>query len=66
MILVPPVFLSENLFEPICLTVSERLIRETWRMTDDEIFQAYVAPQDLHCLKITGRLVPQLVLLYRY
>jgi hypothetical protein len=58
------VFFSKNLFEPMRLTVSDRPINERGRMTDDEVFAAYVAPQDPHRLKISSRLVWRLVFLY--
>src|ERR1700688_4637821 len=58
------VFFSKNLFEPARLTISNRLIHERGRMTDDEVVAAYVAPQDPHRLKISSRLVPRLVFLY--
>jgi hypothetical protein len=43
-LLIPLMLLSKNLFEPMCLPVSDRLIQERGRMTNDEVFAAYVAP----------------------
>jgi hypothetical protein len=63
-LLFPLVLFSKNLFEPVRLTVSDRPIYERGRMTDDEVFAAYVAPQDPHRLKISSRLVSCLVFLY--
>ena len=62
--LFPLVLFGKNLFEPMRLTVSDRLIHERARMTDDEVFAAYVAPQDPHRLKISSRLVSRLLFLY--
>jgi hypothetical protein len=44
MLLIPLVFFGKDLFEPVCLTVSDRFIHERGRMIDDEVVAACVAP----------------------
>src|SRR4029077_17245101 len=44
MLLIPLMFLGKDLLEPVCLTVSDRFIHERWRMIDDEVVAACVAP----------------------
>ena len=41
-LLVAFVFFRKNPFEPICLTVSDRLIHDRGRMIDDEVVAAGV------------------------
>jgi hypothetical protein len=43
-LLIALVFLGKNLSEPMSLAVSDRLIHKRGRLTDDEIFAAYLAP----------------------
>ena len=43
-LLLALVFLGKNLFEPMSLAVSDRLIHKRGRLTDDEIFATHVAP----------------------
>ena len=64
MLLVPLVFLAQDFFEPIGLTISDRLIHGRGRMINDEVIAACVAPQNPHCLKISNRLISRLVFLY--
>jgi hypothetical protein len=43
-LLIPLVFLSKDLFEPIRLPISDRHIHEARRMINDEVVTAFVAP----------------------
>ena len=43
-LLITLVFLGKNLFEPMRLAVSDRLIHNRGRLTDDEIFATRFAP----------------------
>lgn len=61
MLFIPLVFLTKDLFELICLTVSDRPIHKGGSMEDDEVLQACVAPQDPHCLKTSSRLLARLI-----
>src|ERR1035438_9587946 len=64
MLLFPLVLFRKNLFEPMCLAVSDRLIRGGRRMTDDELLTASVAPEGAHFLETSGLLISRLTLAY--
>ena len=52
MSLVPFMFLRKNLPEPMCLSVSEPLIRERGLVTDDELLATAITPECAHFLEV--------------